>query len=163
MRTVLHMLSAAALCYAALTILLGSAPWWRFLPDLAMPISAMGCGGAQAFQQAYESDELLRRRIVPVVMTAEGYRGPEDGTAAQSCVYLAEAMRKEAFLPRLVPKRFLCQSVRRWIYELYTAEGLDVGPALWVIRGKAVGSHDLYEALSAEGIAYTKDGVKVVP
>jgi hypothetical protein len=161
-KIVLRFIALAALAFSVSLWFLYAFPFWKLVPNkLLLPVSAHGCGSAYGYRMLYESDPELRARILPVVMISRGYRGDETEISQWSCDRIADVMRAQHPALGMVPKRFLCQSVRRHVRELYTKEHYNLGSALWIIDDQAVGPAKLYEALTAQGIAYTPKGLEV--
>lgn len=162
MKLVLRSITVLALSFSATLWFLYAFPFWRFVPEhLLLPVSAHGCGSGSGYRMLYEYDPELRARILPVILPSRGYRGEETGDSRWSCDRIAEAMRDDHSALDWVPQRFLCQSVRRHVRELYRKEHYNLGSALWIVDGRAVGPALLYETLTAKGIWYTKKGLEV--
>lgn len=162
MKLFLRSIALAALAFSATLWILYAFPFWRFLPEqLLLPVSGHGCGSADGYRRVYETDSELRARILPVVMASRGHRGEESEVSQWSCDRIADSLRDRHATLELVPKRFLCQSVRRHVRELVRNEHYNIGSALWIVDGQAVGPALMYETLSAKGIAYTRNGLEV--
>ena len=162
MRRVWQLISVVALSYSVTIWCVYLIPWWNYLPkDRLLPVSGIGCGSAHGYRSLYEADPALRARILPVVLAEQRFRGSESETSAWSCSQIAQAMRTSTPVLEWVPRRFLCQSVRRHVVDAFEKEHHNLGPPLWVIDGEAVGSADLHRVLTREGIAYTNNGLEV--
>lgn len=162
MKLFLRSIALAALVFSVTLWILYAFPFWRLVPgQFLLPVSGHGCGSANGYRRAYEADAELRARILPVVLASRGYRGEETEVSQWSCDRIADSLRAEHAALELVPKRFLCQSVRRHVRDLVRYAHYNLGSALWIIDGQAIGPALLYETLTAKGIAYTRNGLEV--
>lgn len=162
MKYFLRCVALAALAYSVTLWVLYVFPFWRFVPkNLLLTVSAHECGSAYGYRKLYEADPELRARLLPIVMASRGYRGDESEISQWSCDNIAQAMRDHQSWLALVPKRFLCQSVRRHVQALYSEAHYNIGPPLWIVDNQAIGPALLYETLTAKGIAYTHEGLEV--
>ena len=156
----------SCLAYAAVVAGLGSYPFWRHLsPGRAIVVTAPGCGLAGSVMASVRASDVVRRKVLPVVMASNLVRGAEVGEGEASCAMIAEDLRGNAPWLAAVPRRFLCASVRRHVRSLYLDANLTLGGHILVLDGKAHGTWAYVARFNELGLkwARTDTGFRIVP
>lgn len=163
--------SLRGLTYVALTYVV--LVWFVYLypfhghldPDKRLLVAHGGCGLAGSIMSSVRSDPRVAATFLPVVMARRLVRGAENAVSAESCRMIAEELRARAPWLEWVPRRFLCQDVRRYVRRAYRAAGLRLGQDILVHDGEAMGNWLYYTELTRLGFRWIEadGGMRLVP
>jgi hypothetical protein len=147
-----------AVAYMVVTILFSIMPAHMFLPaDKVVSISAHNCGSRFLYLQAVDNGA----KILPVVMAKGWSRGKENEESQRSCDLIAQTVRDEQPAFEAVPKRFICQNIRRYVRERYLAANFTAGPPLLYLPNEniVVGAARYDEVMASIGLVETANGL----
>ncbi|RMG95368.1 MAG: hypothetical protein D6705_13780 [Deltaproteobacteria bacterium] len=145
---------------------LGLYPFWRHLGEnRALIVAAPGCGLAGSLLASVRASPLVAERILPVIMASNLTRGGETDASAESCAMIAAEIRGHAPWTAVVPRRFLCASVRRYVRARYLERHLPLGGHILVMEDTAHGTWRYAARLLDLGLTWVRreGGFRIVP